>query len=132
MKHGLEAKFALLPEGCDPDSVILQQGKEKFSELLKDSISMIQYLVENLADDQSNDSSNFKKTICDFAFNCIEQNESFVVQEKYLNELSVSIGVSDEAVKDFLNYKNKKGSASIKLKEPSTPIKKTLKVDLFD
>ena len=69
MKHGLEAKFALLPEGCDPDSVILQQGKEKFSELLKDSISMIQYLVENLADDQSNDSSNFKKTICDFAFN---------------------------------------------------------------
>ena len=57
----------------------------------------------------------------------IEQNESFVVQEKYLNELSVSIGVSDEAVKkDFLNYKNKKGQPQIKPKEPSTPDKKKL------
>ena len=68
IENGLDACFAILPSGSDPDQIILKEGKKRLQEILNDSESMIKYAIRNLATEEVSQNPNSRKLICDFFF----------------------------------------------------------------
>ena len=102
MESGLNARFASLPQGSDPDQILLDFGKNKLSEILSSSISMVQYVVENLANQEEKENPSIRKSICDFLFRSFVKVDSFVVKETFIKDLSIQLNVSNESIKkDF-------------------------------
>ncbi len=122
MECGLNARFATLPQGSDPDQILLEFGKAKLSEILSASTSMVQYVVENFADQEDRHNPNIRKNICDFMFRSFTKLDSFVIKETHLKELGVQLGVSNEAVKkDYdLFERNKKPKYQFQNAEPTS------------
>lgn len=48
LNSGLDASFVFLPEGYDPDSLIRQEGRDAFSERLKQAIPLHRFFIETL------------------------------------------------------------------------------------
>lgn len=51
LRDGRDAYFLFLPQGEDPDSVVKQQGKDGFEALLKNKLSIIDFLFQHLSQD---------------------------------------------------------------------------------
>lgn len=49
LNSGIDARFMFLPEGHDPDSLVRQEGKEGFLNLMKQAISLQQFFYSTLA-----------------------------------------------------------------------------------
>jgi DNA primase len=49
MRDGREAKFLLLPEGEDPDSLVQKEGRDGFEKRLEASVPLAEYLLEELS-----------------------------------------------------------------------------------
>ena len=108
IENGLDACFAILPSGSDPDQIILKEGKKRLQEILNDSESMIKYAIRNLATEEVSQNPNSRKLICDFFFVPFSKLNSLVVRESYLDELALELGVSNQAVKlDYNQFEQK-------------------------
>ena len=106
---GLNARFATIPAGSDPDQILLNEGKTRLNEILDESISMIEYVIKNLQIEEDISSPNISKNICDFIFTSLNKIDSLVIKESYLKELATLLGVSNEAVKkDFSKFERQK------------------------
>ena len=106
---GLNARFATIPMGSDPDQILLNEGKRRLNEILDGSISMIEYVIKNLQLGEDINSPNISKSICDFIFTSLNKVDSLVIKEGYLKELATLLGVSNQAVKqDFLKFEKQK------------------------
>lgn len=112
LENELNARFAILEEGSDPDQILLTQGKERLKELLKSSVSMVEYIVAKTEAKEDLSNPSTRRKVCDFLFRALEPVSSFVVRESYLSEMASLIGVSDHAIKsDFATFeKNRKPS----------------------
>ncbi len=120
MEAGLNAKFAILPAGSDPDQILLEKGSESLEKILEEAVSMIEYLIRNFQEENP-DEPNSRKKLCDFFFAALAKIESFVIKESYLAELALRLGVSNDAVKaDFSFFeRNKKPFNRIQNSESS-------------
>ena len=64
--EGLEVKVVQLPDGLDPDDVIKKMGADKYGELLKNSIPLTDFKLQNLKKDfDLNDVSGKRKYIAE-------------------------------------------------------------------
>jgi DNA primase len=122
---GLNARFATIPAGSDPDQILLNEGKTRLNEILDDSISMIEYVIKNLQLGEDISSPNISKNICDFIFTSLNKIDSLVIKESYLKELATLLGVSNEAVKqDFFKFEKQK-LPKYRLQNPNPSNKET-------
>lgn len=109
IEAGLEARFAMLPRGMDPDQILIEKGKEYLQKILDDGINMVVYAIRNLSIDSDPKSPNSKKNVCEFIFRSLIKVKSFVIRESYIEEIAVSLGISRESVKkDFQAFEANK------------------------
>ena len=125
MESGLDARFATLPQGSDPDQILLEFGKNKLSEILSSSVSMIQYVVENFASQEDRENPNIRKNICDFLFRSFTKVDSFVVKETFLKDLSVQLRVSNESIKKDFELFERQQKPKFQVQNPQSSKKKT-------
>ncbi len=122
---GLNARFATLPAGSDPDQILLNEGKTRLNEILDESISMIEYVIKNLQIGEDISIPNISKKICDFIFSSLNKIESLVIKESYLKELASLLGVSNEAVKQDFSKFEKQKLPKYRLQNPNSSNKET-------
>ena len=122
---GLNARFATIPVGSDPDQILLNEGKTRLNEILDESISMIEYVIKNLQLGEDISSPNISKNICDFIFTSLNKIDSLVIKESYLKELATLLGVSNEAVKQDFSKFEKQKLPKYRLQNPNPSNKET-------
>ena len=122
---GLNARFATIPAGSDPDQILLNEGKTRLNEILDESISMIEYVIKNLQLGEDISSPNISKNICDFIFTSLNKIDSLVIKESYLKELATLLGVSNEAVKQDFSKFEKQKLPKYRLQNPNPSNKET-------
>ena len=102
LKAGLNARFSTLPEGSDPDQVLLDQGSEGLEDLLTRGVSPIRYAYGHMLRDVADPAPAERKRVSDFLFDSLSKVNSFVEREDHLRELGKVLGASIDNVKrDF-------------------------------
>ena len=122
---GLNARFATIPVGSDPDQILLNEGKTRLNEILDDSISMIEYVIKNLQLGEDISSPNISKNICDFIFTSLNKIDSLVIKESYFKELATLLVFSNEAVKQDFSKFEKQKLPKYRLQNPNPSNKET-------
>jgi DNA primase len=104
-KAAIGSRFSTLPEGTDPDQILLDQGPSGLQSLLDQGISPIEYAFRYKLQDISNPTPSDRKKVSEFIFKSLSEVSSFVEREDHLQELSKVLGVSIENVKrDFQQF----------------------------
>ena len=104
LKTGLDAYFATIPEGSDPDQILANEGKDSLSKIINNGKPMVKYVCSKLL--SQNPSPHEKTKVSDFFFPALSEMESMVMCESYLNEISASLNVPTSSVKtDFQKFK---------------------------
>ena len=122
---GLNARFATIPVGSDPDQILLNEGKTRLNEILDESISMIEYVIKNLQLGEDVSIPSISKNICDFIFTSLNKVDSLVIRESYLKELATLLEVSNEAVKQDFSKFEKQKLPKYRLQNPNPSNKET-------
>ncbi|MCL1120711.1 DNA primase [Shewanella seohaensis] len=121
LKPGNTVKFAFMPQGEDPDSLIRQKGKEQFELLIDNAQPLETFLFDTLAQKYSND----KKLIAEKAKAMIETVKDPLLQNILLHGLMKEVQMqSVEELKQKLQIKFATHSIERKgLKGRGTPLR---------
>ena len=104
LKTGLDAHFATIPVGSDPDQILVEKGKEALSKIISEGKPMVQYVCSKLL--TPNPSPHEKTKVTDFFFPSLAEMESMVLCDSYLSEISESLHIPQSSVKtDFQKFK---------------------------
>ncbi|HAD20974.1 MAG TPA: DNA primase [Opitutae bacterium] len=103
LQTGLDAHFATLPEGSDPDQILVKQGKDALSEIIQQGQPAINYVCSKMLGKTPTPLE--KRRASDFFFPSLADMESLVMRDSYLNELSRVLEISPQSVKtDFQKF----------------------------
>jgi DNA primase len=120
LKTGLDARFATLPEGSDPDQILVNHGKEALKKIIEAGQPMISYVCGKILSKSPTPHEKIKVT--DFFFPTFTEMESLVVRDSYLNDLADVLIVPAQALKaDFQKFnRNRKPAYQQKTTNNST------------
>jgi len=86
-KAGLEVRFLQLPAGSDPDELLAKSGQQAIDDLRQQAMTSIQFAVHSLIGDRPLNPRQKSEAIKQI-FQCIQQTDSAIVKDAYLNELA--------------------------------------------
>ena len=110
LKTGLDAHFAVLPIGSDPDHILIEQGREGLAKIIKEGKPMVNYVCSKILSHPP--TPHEKKQVGEFFFPPLADMESMVLCDSYLNDISIAIDVAPSSVKaDFHKYKKNRRPA---------------------
>lgn len=102
-KEGLNVKVVRLPEGLDPDDVIKKYGAEKYAELLREAMPLVDFKIFNLKRKYNlNDTQSKRKYIAE-ALKVISAVTSESEREDLLRKLGKETGTTFESLKRDLD-----------------------------
>lgn len=105
MKSGLDARFATLPKGSDPDQVLEQSGPSALQKLIDEGKSSVQFVVDEKIEKVSEATPMIRKKVSEFFYEPLCELESFVVQDGFLEEIAKTMMITPDSVKqDFLSF----------------------------
>ena len=118
LKCGLEPSIAIIPNGEDPDSLILSGGGEAVQKILDSKLSPIAFLARTFKAEHPNPSAGDKRAILEDIYSLLENTDSFVVKDEYLREAASELGAEHSAVaRDFLSRKKGPAQESQKIEK---------------
>ena len=88
LKAGLDARFAELPEGSDPDQILIQKGADALHQIIENAHPMLEYLIRQKVPVLAQASPKQKESVCQWIFAAMLEIDSRIVQEGYLEQLS--------------------------------------------
>ena len=107
LQAGLDARFATLPTGVDPDQILINKGADALKEIIEGGKNMIDYAVGQKLNKEKRISPNERKQLSEFIFEPLSKLESFVVKDSYLEEMAKSLSMSYDSIKrDYLRFAN--------------------------
>ena len=110
LKTGLDARLATLPEGSDPDQILVEKGKSGLQQIIGQGKPAIEYVCEKILSPKP--SPQERQKVTDFLFPSFSEIKSLVVQDLYLADLSNVLGVPASAVKsDFQKFSKQRKPA---------------------
>tara|TARA_Y100001970_G_scaffold288859_1_gene417453 strand:- start:2034 stop:3755 length:1722 start_codon:yes stop_codon:yes gene_type:complete len=102
----IEFKFLILPEGSDPDSIITQEGKSNFENLIEKSMSLTEFLFSELEEKiELNNTDNLSKLVS-LVKPLLEKVSNPIYKELIINKLSQKINIKTEKLSNLLEEKN--------------------------
>ena len=105
MKSGLDARFATLPKGSDPDQLLEQSGPSALQKLIDEGKSSVQFVVDEKIEKVSEATPMIRKKVSEFFYEPLCELESFVVQDGFLEEIAKTMMITPDSVKqDFLSF----------------------------
>lgn len=120
LKAGLDARFATLPVGSDPDQLLVNHGKETLQKIIEQGEPMVTYVCGKILSNKPTPQE--KRKVTDFFFPPFSEMESLVIRDSYLNDLAEALNVPPQAVKsDFQKFiRNRKPAYQERSSTPST------------
>lgn len=114
---GFDVRVLLIPEGKDPDEYIRTNGTEKFMELVKNAISLIDYRLK-----RAEEGINFKNnnSLIEYGKRVTEILAELNPVEKdvYIKRISENTGIKEQSLYDLLSItKNIKNEQDVNNKE---------------
>ena len=96
--EGLTVRVVQLPDGLDPDDVIKKRGADTYGKLLKESIPLTDFKLQNLKKEfDINDTTGKRRYIAE-AIKIISKVESESVKEDLLRKLGKDTGTTYESL----------------------------------
>ncbi len=95
MRDGLEARFLLLPNGEDPDSMVRKEGKDAFEQRLKSAIPLSEFLYNRLQNDIDTRTVDGKARLADMARPLLAALPESVFKDLMYQRLSELVGISE-------------------------------------
>ncbi len=112
LKTGLDARFAELPKGTDPDQILITEGKETMEQIIASAYPMIEYVVRQKAPNLVNASPKQKESVCQWMFSSMMEIESRIALEGYLEQLARLLNIPMDALKsDFTRHRKNRTPA---------------------
>ncbi|MGB9734735.1 MAG: DNA primase [bacterium] len=102
----IDARFALLPRGYDPDTFIIKYGVDALNKLIADAQPLFDYYVKSLIKDKENSVTGRLKAINNIILLLKKIQSSPIKQELYIKRLSELTGISNLSIKKALNSRN--------------------------
>lgn len=127
LKVGLDARFAELPKGTDPDQILMNEGIESMQAIIDGANPMIEYVIRQKVPNLAKASPKQKESVCRWIFSSMMEIESRIALEGYLEQLANLINIPIDALKsDFQRhrknrlpaYRNLSTSKELTSKEP--------------
>lgn len=88
LKNEIEIRFLPLPDGCDPDDLLREQGKAAFDAIEKNAQSAMTFAVQTLLPNPTQTSPAEKRQALQQLFEIVRTCPSSVLQDDYLSEIS--------------------------------------------
>jgi DNA primase len=119
LKSGLDARFATLPDGSDPDQILVNHGSGTLKKIIEKGEPMVTYVCGKILSNKPTPQE--KRKVTDFFFPTFTEMESLVIRDSYLNDLAEALDVPPQAVKsDFQKFsKNRKPAYQERSTNPS-------------
>ncbi|MDA7791818.1 DNA primase [Opitutales bacterium] len=112
LKAGMEARFAELPEGSDPDQILIKGGTEAMQQVIDDARSMVEHVVRQKIPDLKTATPKQKESVCQWMFGSLIEVDSRVALEGYLEQLARLLAVPMDALKsDFVKFRKNRTPA---------------------
>lgn len=109
LRVGLDARFTSLPEGKDPDQILLEQGTEGLTKILEQGVSSIEYAVRYKLKGKNNPQASEIRAISELVFSSISEVDSLIMRDSYLKELSRHLKVSFQTMtEEFIQFNRSK------------------------
>ena len=103
LKTGLEAHIATLPQGSDPDQILVKSGKSALLNIIEDGVPMVNYVCNRMLGEHPTPQEN--QMVSDFFFPILAEMELMVMRDSYLGLISNALGIAQQSVKaDFQKY----------------------------
>jgi DNA primase len=99
VESGLNVRILLLPEGEDPDSFLLHNGKEAFSDLLKRAVNLVDFFVMQEGD---------KKANAQEAIEIISRIPNSVTRGEFVKLLSEKLGIREFFIMEEMQKERKR------------------------
>ncbi len=121
LSDGKSLKFAFLPDGEDPDSLVQKEGKQDFEQRLTQAPDFSKVFFERLANELDLTSDAGKAKLLSLALPLIEKVRSDFYQENLLEQLARFVGRTREQLGNKLN--NARQQETLKKKFKMTPMR---------
>ncbi|WP_235659345.1 hypothetical protein [Legionella maceachernii] len=120
IKCGSRCNFIFLPEGHDPDSLVREEGKEKFQERLKNATPLNRFFLDNIASGIDVFTVAGKSQLINAAKPYLLKMAEGPYKQLLLNELSRMTHIETYRVAQILydNHQQKKQESNKKLQTP--------------
>jgi DNA primase len=93
-REGRQIRFLFLPEGHDPDSLVGEEGREKFEKRLETSLPLSEYLVQALAEQADLSHADGRAQFAELARPLVTKVTPGVYRDLLIDRLSESIKLS--------------------------------------
>ena len=98
---GIDIRFVHLDQGEDPDSLLREQGREAFQQLIDQATPVVPFLVDRFFDSENRDPAALSRS-CQQCFEIILKSPSQVVQTGMIEELANLAGLETRSLRtDF-------------------------------
>ncbi len=126
IEEGLNVKVATLPEGCDPDLFVRENGVEKFKERINQAQTLFDYKLKVLQTRHNPKEIEGKAKIASEMLPTINKFQDAVLKSEYIKKFSESLGVNENALWEQLKKIKDPTSAS---RAEFTPKKNALSIN---
>ena len=112
LNEGIELKILVLPQGRDPDSFIMEFGKQAFLEKASEAMTVLQFLIKLSIDNHGN-SIQGRVAVLDEMKLYLSQIQDSALRSLHIRELAEKLNVDEKAVLEkvrdelFLRKKSK-------------------------
>jgi DNA primase len=93
-REGRQIRFLFLPEGHDPDTLVGEEGAEKFERRLADAVPLSEYLVQHLAGEVDLEHVDGRARLAELARPLIARVPPGVYRELLVDRLAESVRMS--------------------------------------
>ena len=105
LKAGLDARFAELPKGSDPDQILMGKGINEMHKIIKDAQPMLEYVIKQKIPVLKEASPKQKESVCNWMFSAMVEIDSRIALEGYLEQLTRLLSIPIDALKaDFSKF----------------------------
>ncbi len=104
LRVGLDARFTTLPEGKDPDQILIEEGTEGLQNILDKGMTAIEYAVHFKLNGKANPRASEIRAVSELVFSSISEVDSLIMRDSYLKELSRNLKVSFQTMNEEFNH----------------------------
>lgn len=126
---GVSAKVLQMENAKDPDEYVLKYGPERFSKLIDNSISLVEYKVQNLQKEYNLEDISEKIKFLAKLSEILSKVESNIERDIYVDKFSKELGVGKEAIIAEIEKNIFKKDSKIKNFEQIKPIVDTQNIE---